>query len=86
MQKGEFFAYEGGYNGGVNVAVVASLGGDLGYILTAPIQNGGPHVRAFRGNGQALNVSFFAYSPAMTNGVTIAAVPTLGGSNNINQN
>lgn len=84
--KGEFFAYSGGYNGGVNVAVVASLGGDLGYILTAPIRNGGPHVRGFRANGQALNISFFAYNAAMNNGVTIAAVPTLGGSNDINQN
>lgn len=84
--RNEFFAYGGGFNGGVNVAIVASLGGDLGYILTAPIQNGGPHVRGYRANGQMLNINFFAYNPAMNNGVTVAAVPTLGSSNNTTQN
>jgi hypothetical protein len=85
VMKGEFFAYGAGFNGGVNVAIVSGNGGDLGYILTAPIQNGGPHVRAFRGDSTPLNINFFAYNPAMTNGVTIAAVPLLGSSNNINQ-
>ncbi len=85
-EKAGFFAYAPGFGGGVNVAVVPGQGSDPGMVLTAPAQQGGPHVRGFGPTGTPLTLSYFAYAPGMINGVTLAAIPVTGSSNNTNQN
>jgi uncharacterized protein GlcG (DUF336 family) len=71
-----FFAYDASFRGGVRVAV-----GDVDLdgsndIITAAGVGGGPHIRVFHQNGQPLAGplgSFFAYNPAFTGGVYVAA-------------
>jgi hypothetical protein len=86
VPKAGFFAYDPAFHGGVNVAVMTAQGGNLGHILTAPASGGGPHVRGWNADGAPLNISFYAYAPNMTNGVTLAAIPVLGTQNNTTQN
>jgi hypothetical protein len=66
-----FFAYDGGFRGGVYVASgnVDGLPGDE--IITGAGPGGGPHVRIFTGNGTPLG-GFFAYSPNFAGGVRVA--------------
>ena len=40
-------------------------------VVTAPGRGGGPHVRLFRGTTAAELGSFFAYDPAVLNGVFV---------------
>jgi len=61
----EWFAYDPGFSGGVNVAA----GG--GRVIAAPVSRGGPHVRVFNGNGFVTN-EWFAYDPGFVGGVQVA--------------
>jgi hypothetical protein len=68
-----FFAYEPTFRGGVRVAA-----GDLNNdgqtdIITGAGPGGGPHVKVFDGQSNALLRSFFAYDPAFKGGVYVAA-------------
>jgi len=44
-------------------------------VATGAGAGGGPHVRLFTRSGADAGVSFFAYHPAFTGGVTLAVHP-----------
>jgi hypothetical protein len=75
IARGGFFAYDGGFRGGVRVAA-----GQLDVnpvdavqeIVTGAGPGGGPHVRTFREDGTPLG-SFFAYDAGFHGGVYVAA-------------
>ncbi|MFN4257799.1 MAG: autotransporter-associated beta strand repeat-containing protein [Gemmataceae bacterium] len=70
--KFSFFAYNGGFTGGVRVAVGDVTGDGIPDIITAPGAGGGPHIRVFDGvTGQVVR-EFFAYAPSFTGGVFVA--------------
>jgi hypothetical protein len=64
--RGQFFAYDPGFTGGVRVAGAPNL------LVTAPGPGGGPHVRAFTLAGVELG-GFMAYDPSFTGGVYVGA-------------
>ncbi|MBX9625734.1 MAG: FG-GAP-like repeat-containing protein [Gemmataceae bacterium] len=68
----DFFAYDSTFRGGVNVAAGDLTGDGRAEIVTAPAR-GSPHVKAFDGSTAAEARSFFAYDPAATGGVSLAA-------------
>jgi lysophospholipase L1-like esterase len=78
-----FFAFDGGFTGGVFVAC-GDLDGSGPLIVVGAGRGGAPHVRAFRLNGAVpggvvdAGVSFFAYDAGFTGGVHVA-VGKLGG-------
>ena len=81
---GSFFAYFVSFSGGVRIAVgnVDNLGGDD--LITAPGPGGGSHVKVLSFNGSAF-VSieeFFAYDPAFTGGIYLAAGSIEGAGGN----
>ena len=69
----EFFAYDAGFKGGVNMAVGDVNGDGQSDIITAPAANGGPHVKVFSGADGSLLREFFAYDPGFTGGLQVAA-------------
>lgn len=68
-----FFAYAEGFRGGVFVTAADVNGDGFADVVTGAGSGGGPHVRAFSGNGLGELASFFAYDPAFTGGVRVAA-------------
>ncbi|MCS6852227.1 MAG: DNRLRE domain-containing protein [Gemmataceae bacterium] len=68
-----FYAYHPSFLGGVRVATGDVNGDGIPDIITAAGPGGGPHVQVFSGNDLSLLYSFFAYSPAFTGGVLVAA-------------
>lgn len=68
-----FYAYEPGFTGGVTVAAADLDGDGKAEIVTGPGPGGGPHVRAFKGDGTPLGGGFMAYDPAFHGGVFVAA-------------
>ncbi|MDZ7799101.1 MAG: L,D-transpeptidase family protein [Patescibacteria group bacterium] len=77
-----FYAYDGSFQGGVNLTC-----GDIdsdGYdeIITAANSGGGPHVRGFNYDGSLANVNFFPYPRNFRGGVYLAA-GDLNGDNDI---
>jgi hypothetical protein len=82
LELAGFFAYSPAFSGGVRVAVGDVNGDGVADIVTAPGPGGGPHVRAFSGAALPALVelaSFFAYTPAFTGGVFVAAGQVAGG-------
>jgi hypothetical protein len=73
-----FFAYDATFHGGVSVAVGDVNGDGVGDVVTGAGPGGGPHVRAISGVDYRELASFFAYDPAMTRGVMVAAGDVLG--------
>jgi len=69
--KGQFFAYDPKFRGGVNVAVGDVDGDGKNEIVTAAGPGGGPHIRIFDQQGK-LKGQFFAYNENFTGGVSIS--------------
>ncbi len=73
---GSFFAYAGGFLGGVRVAVGDISGDAKEEVVTATGPGGGPHVKMFSiggGGTQTELGGFFAYAPNFTGGVMVDA-------------
>ncbi|MBT7553149.1 hypothetical protein HN670_01620, partial [bacterium] len=67
----EFMAYDHRFSGGINIAVGDVTGDGQLNIITAPLSNGGPHIRVFDWQGN-LRRQFFAYDDDYFGGVNIA--------------
>lgn len=68
--KGQFFAYDENFRGGVNVAVGDVDGDGIDEIVAGAGFGGGPQVRIFRKNGH-LDGQFFAYDKNFRGGVNV---------------
>ncbi len=68
----EFFAYDPGFRGGVNVAAADVDGDGRPELLTAAGPGGGPHIKVFSPDGRE-RFGFFAYAPTFDRGVTVTA-------------
>ena len=74
--KGQFFAYDKNFRGGVNVATGKFNGGNRGSgvkIVTAPKSAGGPHIKIFTHQGRLVS-HFFAYNKNFHGGVSLATI------------
>ncbi len=69
--KGQFFAYDNNFRGGVNVAIGDIDGDGKNEIITSPGPGGGPHIRIFDNKGN-LKGQFFAYDHKFSGGVSLA--------------
>ena len=74
-EKLGFFAYDPAFRGGASVAVAHVVGSSRADIVTGAGPGGGPHVKIFDvSSGTAMETGgWFAYSPAFTGGVRVAA-------------
>jgi glutamine cyclotransferase len=70
-----FFAYDPAFAGGVFVAAGDVTGDGVAEFLTGAGPGGGPHVRVWSAAGGQLTelTGFYAYDPAFTGGVSVAA-------------
>ena len=68
----DFFSFDPGFRGGVFVAGGDLDGNGCDEVLVGAGASGGPHVRAFRGNG-TLVAETFAYDTGFTGGVRVGA-------------
>ncbi len=72
-----FFAYDPAFGGGVSVAVGDVTGDGVAEIITGAGGGGGPHVRVWSTTGgvvsELFGPGFFAYDPAFSGGVFVAA-------------
>jgi WD40 repeat protein len=70
-----FFAYAPAFTGGVHVACGDVDGSGQAAIITGADAGGGPHVRVFQVSATTVRelAGFFAYTPAFTGGVRVAA-------------
>src|SRR5215468_3946270 len=71
--RDSFLAYDAGFTGGVRVALADVNGDGVPDLVTAAGPGGGPHVKVFDGKTGLLDLSFYAYNPALSGGVTVAA-------------
>jgi hypothetical protein len=66
-----FFAYDGGFPGGVRVDMVDVNGDGLADVITGAGPGAGPHVRVFRATDVAILDSFFATAASFTGGTYV---------------
>jgi len=69
--KKQFFAYPSSFRIGINVAVGDVNNDGFGEIITAPVNNGGPHIRVFNKDLKLIS-QFFAYGTTYRGGVNLA--------------
>jgi len=74
----QFFAFNPGFRGGVNIAIGDVDGDGLGEIIAGAGSGGGPHVRIFDKDGRSLTGGFFAYDKNFRGGVSLAVGDTDG--------
>ncbi len=70
----DFFAYDSGFRGGINIAV-GDVDGGKAEIVTAPMAGGGPNVRIFgyrSGEFIPTTENFMAYDESFRGGISIA--------------
>ncbi|MDD2680675.1 MAG: S8 family serine peptidase [Patescibacteria group bacterium] len=79
--KGQFFAYEDSFRGGVNVAAGNIDGRGAAEIITARGQGGEPEIKIFDRHAN-LQGQFFAYERSFKGGVQIAIANTDGRNDN----
>jgi hypothetical protein len=68
----EFFAYDGSFLGGADVAVVPKEGSKPAVIITGAGPGGGPHIKTFNSAGKELN-NWFAYDQNFHGGLRVSA-------------
>jgi Bacterial Ig-like domain/Bacterial Ig domain/FG-GAP-like repeat len=73
-----FLPYDAAFLGGVRVALGDVTGDGVLDIITAAGPGGGPHVRVWNGTDLTEVGGFFAYDPAFTGGVFVAAGDVTG--------
>ncbi len=73
-----FFAYNGAFPGGVNVAAADVNGDGLADIITGPGPGGEPRVRVWNGADRTELFGFLAYNSAFAGGVNVAAADVNG--------
>jgi hypothetical protein len=84
---GEFLAYDPRYFGGVFVSTGDTNGDGFKDVITGTNGSGGPEVKAFSGANVLSSPTptiiddFFAYAPAFSGGVTVAAIDVNGDGN-----
>jgi hypothetical protein len=71
LQK-NFFAFDVGFRGGVNLATCDLTGDGIDEIVVGAGQGGGPHVRIFDLNGNYLGRDFFPFRLDFRGGVNVA--------------
>lgn len=71
--RGQFFAYNNNFRGGVNVAAGDIDGDGLDEIITGAGPGGAPHVRVFESDSALLG-SFFAYPASFNGGVNVGVI------------
>ena len=69
----DFTAFEPTFLGGVNVAVGKVAANGWWGVVVGVAGQGGPHVKVYDAQTGAAEQSFFAFEPAFTGGVTVAA-------------
>jgi sugar lactone lactonase YvrE len=74
----EFFPYDPGFLGGVQVAATNVNADAYDDIVTGVGAGGGPDVRVFEGNTGALLMEFFPYDPGFRGGVYVGSVDVDG--------
>lgn len=73
VEVGSFFAYDGGFTGGVHVAAGDVDGDGAVDIITGAGAGAAPHVKVFNGTSGLLISSFFPFEPSFAGGVHVAA-------------
>jgi hypothetical protein len=68
-----FYAFSPSFTGGVNLAAGDVNGDGAADIIAAADAGGGPEVKVFDGKTGAVLADFYAYAPAFTGGVRVAA-------------
>jgi len=71
--KGQFFAYNLNFHGGVNLAAGDINNDGLDEIITGAGPGGAPHVRVFKANGSIIG-SFYAYDESFNGGVSVGVI------------
>ena len=69
---GQFFAYDSGFRGGVELALGDTDGNGSQEIITAPGRGGGPHILVYEDRGE-IRGNFMAHDKDFRGGVSIAA-------------
>jgi len=71
--KGQFFAYDKNFRGGVNVGIGDINQDGIDEIITGAGPSGGPHLRVFNATG-VLQKGFYTYNLDMNGGVNVAVI------------